>query len=176
MIYYAGIGSRETPDPICMKMTKFASCAEMRGMILRSGGADGADLAFEKGVSDPKNKHIFLPWQGFNGSDSLLYQFPSAKYYNEAYDIAAEFHPKWKSLSRGVKQLHVRNVCQILGNKLDAPSKFVVCWTPEGKGGGGTGQAIRIARSYKIPVFDYGVEGSYFVEQELNEILSRGSY
>jgi len=31
-----------------------------------------------------------------------------------------------------------------------------LCWTKNGKSSGGTGQAIRIANDYKIPVFDAG--------------------
>ncbi len=31
---------------------------------------------------------------------------------------------------------------------------MVVCWTPGGRGRGGTGSAIRLARSREIPVHD----------------------
>lgn len=34
------------------------------------------------------------------------------------------------------------------------PVDFVVCWTKEAKGGGGTGQALRIARDRGIAVYD----------------------
>jgi predicted Rossmann fold nucleotide-binding protein DprA/Smf involved in DNA uptake len=49
MKYYAGIGSRETPKEICNKMTEIASLLEKQDFVLRSGGANGADSAFEKG-------------------------------------------------------------------------------------------------------------------------------
>lgn len=32
------------------------------GCILRSGGAEGADTAFENGVRSLYNKEIYLPW------------------------------------------------------------------------------------------------------------------
>lgn len=31
---------------------------------------------------------------------------------------------------------------------------MVICWTKEGKRGGGTGQALRIAQHFYIPIFD----------------------
>jgi hypothetical protein len=36
------------------------------------------------------------------------------------------------------------------------PSRFVLCWTPEGSGSGGTGQALRIARHYGVQIIDAG--------------------
>lgn len=52
--------------------------------------------------------------------------------------------------------LHGRNAHQVLGLYLDHPVSMVLCWTPEGKGGGGTGQAIRIAEAYGVTVYDMG--------------------
>ena len=44
----------------------------------------------------------------------------------------------------------------MLGDDLDQPVSFVVCWTPGGEVTGGTGQALRIAADpqYNIPVFN----------------------
>ena len=39
---------------------------------------------------------------------------------------------------------------------MNTPSDFVICWTKGGKGQGGTGQALRLARDYNIPIFDCG--------------------
>lgn len=50
----------------------------------------------------------------------------------------------------------LRNTYQVLGPDLKTHSEFVLCWTPSGRGEGGTGQAIRIARAYHIPVYDLG--------------------
>ena len=44
----------------------------------------------------------------------------------------------------------------MLGLDLNTPSNFIICWTEDGKGQGGTGQALRIARDYDIPCFDCG--------------------
>jgi predicted Rossmann fold nucleotide-binding protein DprA/Smf involved in DNA uptake len=49
-MYYAGVGSRETPAHVCKQMTELAKRLESFGLTLRSGGAKGADKAFEAGA------------------------------------------------------------------------------------------------------------------------------
>lgn len=152
MKYYAGIGSRDTPPDVLERMTQFAAKLEARGWTLRSGGAPGADTAFSSGVT---RKQIYLPWPGFN-PDETGTDFTR----DWAASVAAKFHPVWPRLSSAVRRLMARNVCQILGQYDGAPvSKFVVCWTKGAKGGGGTGQALRIARAYNVPVFDLASDG-----------------
>lgn len=149
---YAGIGSRKTPVEILESMTKVASQLEVRDWVLRSGGADGADLAFEAGVSNPENKVIYLPWRSFNKRQD--WEGCVWNYTDEHARIAAEHHPKWSFMRHGVKKLHTRNVAQVLGDDCSTPADAVVCWTPDGSDSGGTGQAIRIAWAYDIPVFN----------------------
>lgn len=152
--YYAGIGSRETPRNICQVMTDTARQLALFGFILRSGGADGADLAFEAGAGD--RKRIYLPWSGFNNSTSPMF-VPEPAVWERATAIAAQHHPKWQWLKDSSKQLHTRNVFQVLGDDLDTPSEFVICWTEQGKLQGGTAQAIRIATTYRVPVINLGL-------------------
>lgn len=61
-IFYTGVGNRDTPHEYLEKMTALASLLEKEGCILRSGGAEGADTAFENGVRSLYNKEIYLPW------------------------------------------------------------------------------------------------------------------
>ena len=148
MKYYAGIGSRETPLDIQELMTHLAKQFTKYKYILRSGGADGADAAFEVGAQQAE---IFLPWNGFNGRyvDSTRYYVPPFSYeYVEAY------HPAPERLSRAAQKLMSRNTYQILGSDLQSPVDFVVCWTSDGKASGGTGQALRIAQDLHIPIFN----------------------
>lgn len=159
-IFYTGIGSRETPQEVMEEMSLLASCFALRGWTLRSGGADGADLAFEYGCGDGA-KEIFLPWKGFNNNASDLYEIPDA-----AYEIAAKYHPAWLKLKTPTRRLMARNVQQVLGKNLDSPSSFVVCYTKDGceshkdrtQSTGGTGQAISIASKHKIPVINLNHE------------------
>lgn len=151
MKYYAGIGSRETPADVRRLMAKTASVLSMLGFILRSGGADGADTAFELGA-DGKTE-LCLPWDGFNGREGVVCgEEPRLQ------RIAEQCHPNWRSCTASARAFHTRNVAQVLGPYVDStPSLFVICWTPWGSGQGGTGQAIRVANLFRIPVFDLGV-------------------
>lgn len=153
--HYAGIGSRKTPDEILSLMTKIASRLGHFGYVLRSGGANGADLAFEKGSQE---KEIYLPWKGFNNNPSPLFSVSQ-----EAIDIADFFHPaeKFLQMKKAIQLLMGRNAYQVLGSDLKSPVEFVLCWTPDASDGikikttpktGGTGQAIRMANYWKIPV------------------------
>ena len=151
MRYYAGVGSRFTPRDIQEFMTRCAAKLEREGWILRSGGAEGADQAFAQGVVDDRHKEVYLPWPNFNGQRGTV----SGDDMN-ARAIAEKFHPAWGKLSEGGKKLQTRNVHQVLGGDLRTPSKFVLCWTQNGSGSGGTGQAIRIAKHHGIEVWDLG--------------------
>lgn len=170
---YAGVGSRETPDEIMNMMYAAARQLEEAGLILRSGGANGADAAFEDGVISPSMKQIFLPWNGFNNrylGEPGTYRLEEP-YLGAARKIAMDHHPAWNRLSYGAESCMVRNVAQVLGPKLDSPSLFVLCWTPNGEGGGGTGQAIRIAKTYGVPVFDMGKMDLDTIAQSITQIL-----
>ena len=137
MKYYSGIGSRVTPANILANMTEHAKRLEYEGYVLRSGGATGADTAFADGCTD---KVIYRPTQATTA----------------ALDLASKYHPNWKACNDYVRRLHARNAFIILGEDLDEPSEFVMCWTPEGKVVGGTGLALRICEDYGIEVINLG--------------------
>ena len=149
--YYAGVGSRESPDFVCLAMTAIAKLLEADGYTLRSGGADGADLAFESGVE--RLKDIYLAWKGFNGSSSALYGVCDA-----AIAMALTIHPSPENLVKREKALylHARNCYQVLGSDLETPSDFVICWTEDAKKRGGTRTAIVLAERNNIPVLNLG--------------------
>lgn len=152
---YAGIGSRKTPSAICMVMKELGQQLAEHGWTLRSGHADGADIAFELGAQRVQGPmEIYLPWAGFNGANHAARGFIIPPITEEMLRIAEAFHPNWPACSQAARKMHCRNVCQVLGLDCSTPADMVVCWTPDGKGGGGTGQAIRIAKGYNIPVFD----------------------
>lgn len=148
---YAGIGSRETPASVQARFFMLASTLGDAGWTLRSGGAEGADAAFERGLAPHHLREIYLPWPRFAGNRSALC-IPTP----EALELAAQFHPAWERCSSAARRLHARNMHQVLGQDLATPVEFVACWTPDGRGGGGTGQALRLARAREIPIFDFG--------------------
>ncbi len=135
--YYAGIGSRKTPIDILDEMRITSRRLADKGYILRSGNALGADRAFEYGL-EAVEKQIFL------ARDATLQMFNHAK----------AFHPAWGACNPYAQRLHARNSAIMLGKDLDHPVDFVICWTPGGKEIGGTSQALRIAKSMDIPIFN----------------------
>lgn len=152
MKYYTGIGSRGTPKHILELCCNVAAKLEAEGWILRSGGAIGADRAFEMGVKLPQNKEIYLA---------------TGPISHQAWASVDVFHPYPKALKPFGRALMARNYHQITGkNEESKLSSFVICWTPDGCKSpqertiktGGTGQAISIAWSLGIPVFNLAVQ------------------
>jgi predicted NAD-dependent protein-ADP-ribosyltransferase YbiA (DUF1768 family)/O-acetyl-ADP-ribose deacetylase (regulator of RNase III) len=149
---YAGIGSRETPDDVMADMTSMARVLEKRGVVMRSGGAPGADTAFQKGTSDRDMRQVFIPKIGFNGNREGVLMDP--RHEQTALELVQRYHPAPERLSGFALQLMMRNGCQMFGEHFDDPSKVVVCYTPDGAASGGTGQAIRMAEDAGIPVLN----------------------
>lgn len=140
--YYTGVGSRTIPtyiknDIICI--AKYLN----QSYTLRSGGAQGADTAFE--IGSTFNNIIYI------ANDCT----------NEAMEITKQYHANWNKCKYYTKKLLGRNAMQVLGSNLNEPSEFLICWTPEGKLTGGTATTIKIAQAYSVPVINLGDPDQY---------------
>lgn len=174
--YYAGIGSRETPHHILLDMVRMSIILHSLGYTLRSGGANGADSAFEMGadLAETKNpqfcfrsdivdyKEIYLPWYGFNGREedkrkTIVPQYDNPKLWSTAINLALEIHPSPKDLTKGARSLHARNCYQVLGRDLNTPVDFVVCYTDPTYTRGGTRTAVKLAQRYNIPIWNLAI-------------------
>ncbi|ETX13348.1 hypothetical protein OCH239_10925 [Roseivivax halodurans JCM 10272] len=161
-LFFAGVGSRETPAAIQALMTEIGGLLTEDGMRLRSGGAIGADTAFWTGAraANPEGMEIFLPKPKRHIPEGIVKMSPVFE------RLALNFHPHPDGIRPNPKnpddkrhyflKLMARNGNQIFGEDFRVPSSVVVCWTPKGEAGGGTGQAIRLATSVGIPVIDLG--------------------
>lgn len=118
-----------------------------------------------------KNRaQIWLPWKDFEMEFQLLY--PDHEYRlvgdeccpgepdTEAWDSVDKFHPNYTKMANGDQDKYYtfmrfmsRNYRQVRGWG-EPDSEFVVCWTYDGTDVGGTGQALRVARHYGIPVYN----------------------
>lgn len=173
-LIYAGIGSRKTPIETCSMMTHIADYLADLGWFLRSGGADRADQAFERGArtfaSQPYQIH--LPWDGYNNTrEDAQHIVPDPT--PEIAQIAADHHPNWDNLSSTVRLFMCRNVTIILGEHLDQPAKMVVGWTPGGQWTGGTSHGFRVAAAYKIPIFNLALEADRQKMAEFVDVASQ---
>jgi len=151
-LYYTGVGSRETPNVALMTMHQIAMYLSRQGYTLRTGDADGADRAFGNGAM----------MAGTPTCGNLINRYTASQATVRSMRLASQYHPVWEKLSEYAKKLHGRNAFQVLGPNLDNPSKFLLCWTPDGceshatrnRSTGGTGTAISIAEAYGIPVIN----------------------
>lgn len=174
---YAGIGAREISSSLKKEFIEIGKLLAQRKTILRSGGADGADLAFEAGCDFcvPRGtKEIFLPWKNFNhNSSSYVLPDPIPE---EIVTITSRLYPHWAYVKEPVRRLHARNVMQILGQNLNTPSKFVVCYTERSYDDpsaiGGTLFGIKLAEEYSIPVYNFYIRG---VREEFYRKLEGGN-
>lgn len=176
MKYYTGIGSRSTPPKFKNIMVLLAKKLASKGYILRSGGASGADLAFENGCDyNNGKKEIYLPWKEFNNSKSTLYFDNFDSVPNDVLTLAEKIYgpARWKKIKQSVKMLMARNMYQVLGQNLNTPSSFVICYTPDGcethldrkRTTGGTGQAISVASINDIHVIN-------LYNEDTNELIN----
>ena len=146
MMPYAGIGSRSTPPDVCALLSQVAYYLARRGYTLRSGGARGADSAFEEGARSACGpREIFLPNTHYDRA-----------VWAAAEEIAKQHHPAWERLNASGRRLMTRNTFQVLGADLQSPSEFVICWTPGGEEVGGTAQALRLARVIGVRITNLG--------------------
>ena len=163
---YTGIGSRSTPQPILELMRLIACCMGERGHTLRSGGARGADTAFEEGCDlADGSKEIFVPVSsGSSYGISHRLKDRRGQFTNVLLEgvvesaricaVALLGKAHWENLTPYGRLAHARNVMQVLGIHLDTPSKAVICWTPGGSEYGGTRTALRMANEHGIPIYN----------------------
>lgn len=157
--YYAGIGSRNTPEKIRPIIQEIVTFLDEEGYIMRSGGSPGADEMFESAHPDKTRREIYVPWYCFQSSTS-----PLCRVEPEAIAFSLQFHPNPGVLNIPARQIMGRNAYQVLGHDLKTKSDFLICYTDNGADSystlavinncGGTGQAMRIAKAYDIKIFN----------------------
>jgi hypothetical protein len=184
--FYTGVGSRSTPGDITALMRELAVALGRSGWTLRSGGAEGADQAFEAGAVRVES---YRPWRR-RGEPGIVIEDPNLLHRAREILRAEDVYPDFSGIESALESLdeapaegrerrsgterrrrklwatlalQTRNVFQVLGADLRSPSRFLVCWTPDGavdfsgyKRGrtGGTGTAINLAAKHGIPVFN----------------------
>lgn len=169
--YCTGIGTRYPPARAVGAIEAAAHLLYERGLILRSGGAEGCDTEFAKHFP-PSHQEIYLPFNGFE----KLYSSMGPHIITPdqiAPDVTARaaatvdvYHPFPHKLKPRGRLMMQRNAHQVLGRHMTDPSLVVVCWASGSlyddssfppriwSVDGGTGQAVRIAYDHSVPVFN----------------------
>lgn len=163
--YYTGIGSRKAPLPILKRAQALGKELALKGFIGRSGKAEGMDEAFMKGFGEAGVGRFinYLPYHSFReslisppGCVDISWYLPDV--WKEAVIIARDVYGKgWFEITPGARDLHTRNVFQVLGDDLQTPSEFVLYWAePKGRNAvkGGTNTAFQVAKTHHIKTFN----------------------
>jgi hypothetical protein len=160
--HYAGIGSRETPSQVLEQMKKVGSFLAQRGYVLRSGGAKGADSAFERGCDEARGmKQIWQPSQSY----FPLHEWATEKASSVCWEFPLE---KMKALTIS---LITRNMYQVYGDSEEfsktTPVDFLVYWSEgnpleEGADSGGTRYAVRVAHQAGIKTYNLRTQKEEF--------------
>ena len=115
---YAGVGSRSTPAKVLQWMESIGRAMAEAGMVLRSGAAEGADSAFERGCdSVGGDKRIYLPRAGFKGrrADGVKVLVGAGAW---AQALGRKHHPAWE----GPNPTHPRSGVHAHGGGIGAMS------------------------------------------------------
>ena len=161
--YYTGIGSRETPPSVLAQMEEIGTRLAKQHYVLRSGGARGADAAFERGCDAARGaKQIWKP------SDSLtLHDWALDKASSVCWEFPLE------RMKPFTVSIIVRNMYQVYGDpetlEEATPTDFVVYWAKgnpleKGRESGGTRYAVRQAHAMGIPTYNLQTQGDEFAE------------
>jgi len=147
---FAGIGNRHIDQHTRYAIRTCGRIINDRGYVLVSGGARGCDEEFE--TYFPEHRRIIL-----KAKDATPL----------AIKMAEDFHPAWHYCKPYDKALLGRNAMIIMGEDLNSPVEFVLCYCADEERGG-TALSIKIARYYKIPVFnlanDEGLDVIKFID------------
>lgn len=182
MIYYSGIGSRETPNEILDDMFVLGVWFAELGYTLRSGNANGADVAFGRGCDYVDgNSEIYLPYDNFNGGCRNSIHVKNSKLLKRASTIMKSLKSQMYTWNSRNTPYHQRNVFQVIGVNLNTQSSFVVCYTDTGaetekqvierNDTSGTSTAITLADRLSIPVVNmYNKDWLSRIENILKEL------
>ena len=153
-MYYTGVGLEKMSIEMMSTMSNAAIKLRQMGLVLRTGFDDGAWVAFWMGAKYGR-KYDYI-----SKKDVTTIALNIAKTFISENDKLA-----WDCMTQDAKDRYARNVMLVLGRNCISPSKFLLCWTPNGAESsihcntyygktGYIGLFIKVARAYKIPVIN----------------------
>lgn len=189
---YTGVGAEIAPNSILELIREISALLAASGRTLRSGASKGCSYSFESGVTDAFRsnicsgrpltarpgsllsplKEIYLPYRGFeNHADDAVFDYDAGLKsriigFIKNSILGQEFD---KIQNPYLIKDYVARVYQLLGENLRRPSKFLLCWSPDGArmrsevdpSAGQISISICLAEILKIPVFNLCNEDDY---------------
>lgn len=172
MRFWTGVGSRSiTQEEQELAVYVAETITRHFGMVLRSGAAEGADTAFQKGVCnvDPKYCQIWTPWNSFRPKEQHV-GFPSCSYITPTTEMFEKSRkafidtgiiPWFDNMKQGAQKLHGRNFYQVAGKHGEPLSRICIYIADEDANGevkGGTRSAVLVSRHYDIPTYNLRIK------------------
>lgn len=174
--YYTGIGAIDTPTDVLNLMVSIGKYFANKNYTLRSGGARGADQAFERGCGNGP-KEIYLPFPNYEGNDSSLFmtydifrKIAALKVWSKLKASLNEENPRINldSLPKDTQYRYARDVQQILGADFHSPSEKVIYWVPK-DAKEGTRITLFIAQHMGVPLENLADTKTYFYWKDIIE-------
>ncbi|UFP94580.1 hypothetical protein [Gloeobacter morelensis] len=174
--FYTGVGSTEPPPDVAALVILVAQHLAGQGMVVRTGHDKGTDAAFATAAA-AESRRIYVPHSGAGGyQDGLVVCDPET--IARATRLAASVHPHWKSYNNFQRRAHTRRVFQLLGEDLDSPSAYVICFVPEdgdGKIQGSARTILALAQVQRIECYNLAeLQTRTRFRQRLAEIAFQG--
>lgn len=110
--FYAGIGPHDAPQEVQDMATEIAKELAKKQFCLRSGHAEGMDVAFENGAGG--NANIYMPYKGFNSNQkkggipvngrAIVFEDQSETDRDAAKESVLRYHSKGERLLRNYEE------------------------------------------------------------------------
>lgn len=145
------IGTREPLFEYHDLMVRIGKAFSDKGYIARSGGAIGSDSLFLKEY-DPSLTIVYR-----NDDREGCINVKNHNNYYEFELLASRVNTHWEFMPVNHKELHARNIPQIMGLNLNTYSDLVIFCANEnyrGQVSGGTATAVKTARRLNIPTIN----------------------
>ncbi|WP_164928546.1 hypothetical protein [Gloeobacter violaceus] len=174
--FYTGVGSTDPPPDVAALVMTVAQHLAGEGMVVRTGHDKGTDAAFAAGAA-PGTREVYVPHSGAGGyRDGLVVCDPET--IVRAARLAASVHPHWKTYNNFQRRAHTRRVFQLLGEDLNSPSAYVICFVPEdgdGKVQGSARTVLALAQVKRIECYNLAeLQTRTRFRQRLEEIAFQG--
>lgn len=182
-------GSREVPEDVALLMEQVARrlVAAVPNLIVRSGNAEGSDLAWAKGVNavNPERLELFVPQtkppkRNIVAGNRVVTLTDVAEDFMEyatalscdnylSIDGRLKGKAAWEKLRPWQKKYLVRDVFKVTGVPLGGEAASItnlalLYINSSKKNGGGTGHTKRICESLGVPVIEREVWKHYVTE------------
>lgn len=184
--YVALEGSREITHEVSEKMENIAKIlvTTLPNLIVRSGNADGADVAWAKGVNSvaPERLELFVPQKKVPkknivpGNRVITISDINPDFWEYARNLSCDNYlspngkrsgkAAWDRVKTYMQDYLIRDVFKVTGVPLGKEKSIQVhiallYINEKKKSGGGTGHTMRICKSLGVPVVEYDVWKNY---------------